>query len=240
LIVEAPEFGEILQEAAERAKSESSACRSRRVSVFVIRAQSAVYRPLSDSPTVQPPSPPALPPTELRARLLADLRLPPPNPTMPSREKNQVGVAFLALLILVGIGSVLFQSGGARSVRQYVAWISFDIHRKLFPEQNAAGPTYDETAKGPVALASIVRQLHRGWPDEGVSVVHHAAREVATGLLHHDDIQVGNLVGGKFVPWRLTPWAAAEKIDTELKAMPDFLIDETRYVFRRKESPVLK
>ncbi|HTZ20746.1 MAG TPA: hypothetical protein VMC06_07680 [Opitutaceae bacterium] len=159
---------------------------------------------------------------------------------MLSQAKSQIGVAFLALLILVGIGIVLVQPDWARSVRQYVAWISFDLRQKLFPEQNAAGPTYDETAKGPVALASVVSQLHRGWPDAGVSVVHGAAREIATGLLHHDDIEVGDLAGGKFVPWRMTPWAAAEKVDAELKSMPDFLTDETHYVFRRKVTPDLK
>jgi hypothetical protein len=65
-------------------------------------------------------------------------------------------------------------------------------------------------------------------------VVHGATLDVARGLLMHPDIEVGSLVDGKFTPWALSPWAAAQKIHDEVAAMPGFLSDQNRYVFRRK------
>jgi hypothetical protein len=151
-----------------------------------------------------------------------------------AREKIKLGFAFVGVLILAGVGLVQLQPGGVRASRQMFGWFGSHVQRKLFPEQNADGPTYDETAKAPVSLASGIGQLHAGWPGESVAVVHGAAVEVAAGLLHRGDIEVGSLEGGKFIPWSLTPWQAEEKIRTELMAMPGFLTDENRYVFRRK------
>ena len=65
-------------------------------------------------------------------------------------------------------------------------------------------------------------------------MVHHAAIEVAVGLLHHSDIEVGSQVEGAFVPWRMPAWKAAEKIRNEISAASGFMTQEGRYVFRRK------
>jgi hypothetical protein len=52
--------------------------------------------------------------------------------------------------------------------------------------------------------------------------------------LHHDDIEVGDCTDNHYSRWQLDPWEADEKISRELTAMADFLIDEQRYIFRRK------
>ncbi len=79
-----------------------------------------------------------------------------------------------------------------------------------------------------------MRDARRAWPQADVVVVHGAALEVATGLLMHSDIEVGSMVDGTFVPWRMSPWNASEKIHEEIGGMAGFLSDQSRYVFRRK------
>ena len=53
-------------------------------------------------------------------------------------------------------------------------------------------------------------------------------REVATCLLHHNEVEVGDMRYGGFVRWPFPPWDADEKIGAELMAMDAFLDDETR------------
>ena len=153
------------------------------------------------------------------------------------REKREIMLALVGLLLVAGIGFVIVQAGGVRSSGQLVGWLRVSVHRKMFPEQNAERPTYDDTAKGSVALANLIGQLRVGWPSEGVTVVHEAAREVASGLLHHDDIEVGDLDHGKFVPWAMKPWEAEERVRAELMATHDFFADPARIVFQRKPAP---
>ena len=100
--------------------------------------------------------------------------------------------------------------------------------------QRTADAVYEETAVGDVPLASVVRQYRDAWGEQGVASVHAAAREVAACLLHHDDIEVGDCTDKHYSGWQLDPWEADEKISRELTAMADFLIDEQRYIFRRK------
>jgi hypothetical protein len=64
--------------------------------------------------------------------------------------------------------------------------------------------------------------------------VHAVTLEVATGLLLRPDIEVGSIVDGTFVPWRLSPWQASATIHEEIGGMSGFLSDQSRYVFRRK------
>jgi hypothetical protein len=52
--------------------------------------------------------------------------------------------------------------------------------------------------------------------------------------LHHDDVEVGDVRDGGFVPWSLPAWDADERIDAELMAMHTFLDDESHYVFRKR------
>jgi len=148
---------------------------------------------------------------------------------MPDERKSKFPIAFAVVLVVCFFG-VLVWSGGW-------LWAGFQaeqIQRAILPERKPEGNVYDATAKGPVSLANFVRELRVAWPGENVATVHAAACELATGLLHHGDIEVGSLEGKTFVPWSMSRWEAARKIDTELKSMHDFLQDENRYVFRRK------
>lgn len=113
-------------------------------------------------------------------------------------------------------------------------WTAKKIQREIYPEQIPEGPVYADTAKTPVDLAIFVRDARRAWPKAGVSVVHGATVDVATGLLMHPDIEVGSVVNGAFVAWRLSPWQASAKIREEIGGMSGFLSEPSRYVFRRK------
>ena len=156
---------------------------------------------------------------------------------MESPKKIRREWIFAGLLGLVVLGMVVVQLGGLHGLSRLPSWLGAGIHRKIFPEQNAERSTYEETVKGPVALATMVSQLHIAWPGESVAVVHGAAFEVAAHLLHHSDIEVGDLENGKFVPWPVKPWAAEEKIRAELMAQPGFFANERHIVFRRATAP---
>lgn len=102
-------------------------------------------------------------------------------------------------------------------------------------QSDMADAVYERLRDGPVSAAALVRDLHRRWgADHGASSVHGFIREVATCLLHYEDVEVGHIENGKFVAWKLEPWDADEKIDAELMAMDRFLDDETLYVFQKK------
>jgi hypothetical protein len=143
------------------------------------------------------------------------------NPAMKTKMKALL-VTLLCLVALVAI----FQAP--------LRWTALKIHREIFPEQVPERPVYDDTAKAPVDLANFVRDARRAWPKVAVSRVHAVALAVATGLLLRSDIEVGSMVDGKFVPWHLAPWNAAEKIRDEIGGMSGFLSDQGRYIFRRK------
>ncbi len=101
-------------------------------------------------------------------------------------------------------------------------------------QSDMADSVYDRLSSQPVPAAHLVRELRRLWgSDFGVRSVHGFVREVATCLLHHNDVEVGDMTAGRFVPWRLPPWDADERIDAELMAMNSFLDDEDKYVFRK-------
>ena len=143
------------------------------------------------------------------------------NPTMNTKMK-----ALLATLLCTVALAAIFQAP--------LRWAARKIHREILPEQNPERSIYDDTANAAVNLANFVRDARRAWPKADVSVVHAAAMEVAIGLLLRSDIEVGSLVDGAFVPWRMSPWKAAERIHAEIGGMAGFLSDQSRYVFRRK------
>ena len=66
---------------------------------------------------------------------------------------------------------------------------------------------YARLSTCPVAAAQLVRELRSRWgAGHGVGSVHGFVREVATCLLHHDDVEVGDVRGGQFVSWSLPAW----------------------------------
>ncbi len=102
-------------------------------------------------------------------------------------------------------------------------------------QSDMADSVYVRLSAGAVAAAHLVRELRIRWGNEhGIGSVHGFVREVATCLLHHDDVEVGEVRDGRFAPWSLPPWEADEKIDAELMAMSTFLDDECLYVFRKR------
>ena len=145
----------------------------------------------------------------------------------PNPKKKKLKI-FLAALLGATALVALFPSP--------FRWTATKIQREIYPEQIPERPVYDETAKAPVDLATFVRDARRAWPKAGVSVVHGATVDVATGLLMHPDIEVGSFVNGTFMAWPLSPWRASAKIREEIAGMSGFLSESNRYVFRRKTS----
>ena len=102
-------------------------------------------------------------------------------------------------------------------------------------QSDMADAVYRRLSLKPVAAAHLVRELRSRWGVEhSVGSVHGFVRETATCLLHRDDVEVGDVTAGRFVPWQLAPWDADERIDAELMAMDLFLDDDNKYVFRKR------
>ena len=102
-------------------------------------------------------------------------------------------------------------------------------------QSDMADDVYGRLSAGPVAAAHLVSDLRSRWGVEhGIGSVHGFIREVASCLLHHDDVEVGDVRGGQFISWSLPAWDADERIDAELMAMDTFLDDESQYVFRKR------
>ena len=102
-------------------------------------------------------------------------------------------------------------------------------------QSEMADVVYYRLSSEPVSAAHLVRELRSRWGGEhSVCSVHGFVREVATCLLHHDDVEVGDVTAGRYVPWQLASWDADERIDAELMAMDLFLDDESKYVFRKR------
>jgi len=153
---------------------------------------------------------------------------------MAAQRKLPAGLV-CAAFVCVGVVILLVKPGAAHSSRLFLGWIAYDARLKLSLEQDAAGPGYyPATARGPVSLAGITREFRTAWPEQSVAVINGAVCEVASALLHHGDVEVGDFDGDKFVPWTMAAWAAAEKIRMELMAKNEFVEDDRRYVFRRK------
>lgn len=104
-------------------------------------------------------------------------------------------------------------------------------------QSDMADDVHTRLVAGPIPAAHLVRELRSQWGVEhGVGSVHGFVREVATCLMYHDDVEVGDFNEGSFVPWQLLPEEADEKIDAELMAMEAFLDDESKYVFRKRQA----
>lgn len=102
-------------------------------------------------------------------------------------------------------------------------------------QSETANVVFERLESAPFPLACLVRELRAKWGvAHEIPSVHRFVCEVATCLLRRDDVEVGDLEEGKFVPWRIEPYDAEGKIDDELMAMTAFLDDEARYVFRKK------
>ena len=100
-------------------------------------------------------------------------------------------------------------------------------------QSDTAETVYSGLAESPVPLANLVREIRTRWGAEhGVGAVHGFVAEAAACLLRHEDVEIGDILDGRFVPWRLEPWDAHTKLDGELLSGQTFFEDETRAVFR--------
>ena len=63
-------------------------------------------------------------------------------------------------------------------------------------QSDLADGFYARLSTCPVAAAQLVRELRSRWgAGHGLGSVHGFVREVATCLLHHDDVEVGDVRG---------------------------------------------
>jgi hypothetical protein len=104
-------------------------------------------------------------------------------------------------------------------------------------QSDMADIVYNQLSTAPVSAAHLVRELRSRWGIKpGVSEVHFFVCEVVCCLLHRDDVQAGDMAAGRFVSWKLEPWEADDKMESELMAMDAFLEDKDKYVFQKRPS----
>jgi len=102
-------------------------------------------------------------------------------------------------------------------------------------QSDMADAVYSRLSTGPVTVSSLVRELRDRWgPEHGVSAGHGFLAEVATCLLHRDDVEMGDAKEGRLVAWEIDPWDANHRLEEELMALGAFHGDESRFVFRKK------
>jgi hypothetical protein len=153
------------------------------------------------------------------------------------RGKGKIPFEVTVVSIAVALALVVWRlpGGSLASFYRMPAWVFDEARLRLSLKQDASAGGYHERAmKGPLALATIVAELHTAWPGESATVVNHVALEVAVDLLHHSDVEAGEIVGGTFRPLALPPWAVNQKIRADLLTSRDFFQDTDRYVFRKR------
>ena len=153
---------------------------------------------------------------------------------MSALPKRQRAFQIIAVILVVFFTAFIGRFG-VGSLHRAPQWIFSGAKLKLLPLEDAsAGAHYDRTGRAPLPLATVVRELREAWPDQSLAVVHGAALEVGTALLHRSDIEAGALVDGKFVPSTSARWHFNEQMTTAVNASTVLFADERTYVFRRK------
>jgi hypothetical protein len=150
----------------------------------------------------------------------------------PNKRSLALAVVTVALLAL---GAAFILRYGAAATYRAPGWALAAAKLKLSLEQDpSAGAYYDRTGAGPLPLAAIAKDLRGAWPDQSVAVVHQAALEVGTALLHRANIEMGEWVDGRFVPSVSAPWDDNQRMISEVMASPVLFENERVYVFHRK------
>jgi hypothetical protein len=151
-----------------------------------------------------------------------------------ARNKLPFEVGLIGVALVLALALWRLPSGSLTAAYRLPAWVFDSARLRLSLKQDAsAGGYHDRVLKEPLPLATIVAEMRAAWPGESATVVNHAALEVATDLLHRNDVEAGEIVKGSFRPLALPPWAASQRIRTDLLASRDFFQDPERYVFRR-------
>ena len=140
-------------------------------------------------------------------------------------------------ITLVVLFTVFIGRFGVGSLHRVPQWFFAGAKLKFLPLEDAsAGPNsvYERTKSGPLPLATVVKEMREAWPTESITVVHAAALEVGSALLHRRDMEIGELVDGKFVPSTSAPWQTNERMISAVNTSNTFFADDRIYVFRRK------
>jgi len=100
-------------------------------------------------------------------------------------------------------------------------------------QSDMADEVYHWLAHSDVSVAELVQELRRKWGSgHKVCELHRFVEEVAACLLR-DDVELGDVIDGRFASLRLEPWDAHFKLKQELLAKDSFFDDPHHYVFRR-------
>ena len=101
-------------------------------------------------------------------------------------------------------------------------------------QSEMADQVYWRLAGGPVSAAILVQEIQARWGvGHSIASVRLFVSEVANGLLHRSDVEVGCVRGGHFSPWGVEPWEAADRIEKQLRGSQTEL-NESDVVFRLK------
>src|SRR4029077_10841585 len=102
-------------------------------------------------------------------------------------------------------------------------------------QSDMADEVYHRLAHFDVSVSELVQELRRKWgPGRGVGEVHRFVEEVAACLLR-DDVELGDVIDGRFTSWGLEPGDAHFRLQQELLARDSFLDDSDHNVFRRMQ-----
>jgi hypothetical protein len=104
-------------------------------------------------------------------------------------------------------------------------------------QSDKADAVYDRLAESDVSAAELVQELRARWgPDHKAPEVHGFVEEVAACILHHEDVQIGEVHDQRFSAWPLERWEVHDKFARELLALDAFLEDAKKYVFHRRKT----
>jgi hypothetical protein len=95
---------------------------------------------------------------------------------------------------------------------------------------------YGRICSGPVPAALLTNEIRLKWGTQHPAAsVNLFVREVASCLLHREDVDVGDVSEAMFVSWNLEPWAADEKVGALLMSARHDFHDSQHVVFAIKK-----
>lgn len=105
-------------------------------------------------------------------------------------------------------------------------------------QSELADYVYAKLSRTELPASYLVHVICEKWGSiANPSTVHLFVAESVACLLRNEDIEVGDVIEGKFIPWLIKPWDAAQKIEDEICSLGDYLADESQYVFRKITEP---
>lgn len=89
-----------------------------------------------------------------------------------------------------------------------------------------------------VSAAELVRELRQRWgADHKTIAIHFFICEAAYCFMDQDDVEIGHIEAGQFVPWHMDPLDAYERFENEFTEIATDHDDDARYVFRKITPP---